>query len=124
MKIIQNDGDLYIKADDMKKEIREHDELIRENNTFSDPEHQKYYSLAHDHIISMIEGDEIFYKSFEGGNDNAGDNNNSDNLCNIGDDNLYQQREAFEKALNELSDGIEVFGKVMRDAIQQISKTE
>ena len=137
MKIIQNDGNLYIKADDLIEAIRWHSHLVKDNHAISDPEWQKSYDMAHEHIIFMIEGE---LKAQKEVND-AGDNNNSDNLCNIGDDLLDKQEEmkiaianklienedfmqSLHNVIEAIINSIDPVIEVMADAIQQISKTE
>ena len=141
MKILQSDGDTYIKAVDMIEAIEKHGELVKGNNAWSDKNLEEAYISAHKHICYMIEGELKAQKEVI----DAGDNNNSDNLCNIGDDNIYQQREADEKMrelmakklfeseqfknslkaiANAIADSIDPIVEAMDDTIQQISKTE
>lgn len=89
MKIIKHDGDLYIKADDLIEAINNHGELVKGNNAWSDKNLEEAYISAHKHIQYMIEGELKAHKEVN----DAGNHNNSNNLCHIGDDLMDQQEE-------------------------------
>lgn len=56
MKMIKNNGDIYIKADDLIYDIQNHNNTIISNVAIYGTEAQRWYSLAHEHLIFMIEG--------------------------------------------------------------------
>ena len=96
MKIIKHEGDIYIRGDDVIEAIKEHKHLTEENKAISDPKSMEWYSLAHDHIESLIGWEALAADIKDSKNEevnDAGNHNNSNNMCHISDDLMDQQEE-------------------------------